>query len=93
MIGYVSRKEFANSIGLKDSTVRGWQERHWQRGIHYVVIGKTTLLIKDEIEKWLNSQRDSANKVAGLKSEPRLTAKSITKPSKEISPKITSPLA
>ena len=45
---YIARKAFAESIGLKDSTVRGWQERHWTKGQHYVVIGKTTMLVRSD---------------------------------------------
>jgi hypothetical protein len=43
-------------MGLPDSTLRGWQARHWQRGQHYIIVGKTTLLNPDEVQSWLEAK-------------------------------------
>ena len=84
---YIARKAFAESIGLKDSTVRGWQERHWTKGQHYVVIGKTTMLVRSEVEEWLNSG-DLRKRGPAIESRSWSAEKRTPKISKATSPKM-----
>ena len=90
---YISRKAFAESIGLKDSTVRGWQERHWTKGVHYTVVGRTTLLKTEAVNEWLENhyQRDCVPAAKASRSESKPVAGSTKKPLKATSLKIISP--
>ena len=51
----ISRKAYADSKGLPETTIRGWQDRHWQRGIHFAVIGRVTMIVPEEADRWLES--------------------------------------
>ena len=55
----VSREKLARMIGISEDTVRGWTDRHFERGLHYTVIGKTTIYYLTEVGEWLESQRAS----------------------------------
>jgi hypothetical protein len=53
----VTRQKLAEEMGVTVDTLRGWQAIHWKPGLHYVVIGKTTLLDRAEIEAWLKQRK------------------------------------
>jgi hypothetical protein len=55
------RHAFADEIGVTPDTVRGWIDRHWTKGVHYIVVGKTTLVDRKEVARWLESQKVSKN--------------------------------
>ena len=57
----VSREKLAAGIGVSPDTIRGWQDRYFKRGVHYTVIGKTTLYYLSDIERWLDSQKKRGN--------------------------------
>ena len=61
----VSREKLASMIGISEDTVRGWTDRHFERGLHYTVIGKTTLYYLEEVGEWLESQRASKKEAQG----------------------------
>ncbi|MEM8499929.1 MAG: hypothetical protein AAF542_18035 [Pseudomonadota bacterium] len=63
------RDEWADMIGKPDSTVRGWQEKHWTYGDQYIVVGHQTMVIKGRANKWLINYGTSANKTDGSESE------------------------
>ncbi len=58
----VSREKLAASIGVSPATIRGWQDRYFTRGVHYTVIGRTTLYYLSDIERWLDSQKSGVKK-------------------------------
>ena len=53
----ISRQKLADEIGVTPDTLRGWQQLHWAKGLHFVVIGKTTLIDRGEVEAWLRSHQ------------------------------------
>ena len=53
----VSREKLANDIGATPDTIRGWQDRHFKKGVHYTVVGKTTLYYLSDVERWLVSRK------------------------------------
>jgi len=61
----ISRHKMAELLGVTPDTLRGWQDRHWQKGVHYVVIGKTTMLDAREIRKWLKSRKELSTEGRG----------------------------
>lgn len=75
----IARKKLAEQMGLPDSTLRGWQARHWQRGQHYIIVGKTTLLNPDEVQLWLDAkaqqQKASTNTLDHTESGSRTAAR------------------
>lgn len=58
----VSREKLAAGIGVSPDTIRGWQDRYFKRGVHYTVIGRTTLYYLSDIERWLDSQKSGVTK-------------------------------
>ena len=54
---WVTKEKFLDLSGLSSGVLRGWFDRHLQRGIHYQVIGHTTLVHLERVEEWI-SQRD-----------------------------------
>ena len=57
----VSRDKLAKDIGVTPDTIRGWQDRHFQKGVHYTVAGKTTLYYLSDIETWLVSRKSGVS--------------------------------
>jgi len=65
----IDKAKFADEHGVKASTVSGWMQRHWTKGVHYYVIGRTTMIDTEEFERWIrNSQQASDLAETGLKS-------------------------
>lgn len=92
----ISRKSFCDELGVPETTVKSWQKNnYWKRGVHYVVVGKTTLVKKDEAEKWLSEgfRQDSVNKTLVSASASRSTESPTQKNTKAPVTKLTSPLA
>lgn len=54
---WVTKEKFLDLSGLSSGVLRGWFDRHLHRGIHYQVIGHTTLVHLERVEEWI-SQRD-----------------------------------
>ena len=57
----VSRDKLAKDIGVTPDTIRGWQDRHLQKGVHYTVVGKTTVYYLSDIETWLVSRKSGVS--------------------------------
>ena len=49
----IDKSKFAMEHGVKASTISGWMQRHWTKGQHYHVIGRTTLIDTEEVEQWI----------------------------------------
>lgn len=76
----LDKAKFADEHGVKASTVSGWMQRHWTKGLQYYVIGRTTMIDTEEFELWIrNSQQESDLAETGLKSELPKEEKSRTK--------------
>ena len=76
----LNKTKFANDHGVKSSTVQGWMQRHWTKGVHYYVIGRTTMIDTEEFERWIrSSQQVSDHAETGYKSESGKTEKKPTK--------------
>lgn len=75
----ISREKLASALGVTPATLRGWQDRHWQRGVHYVVIGKTTMIDAKAVRKWLKSQMESSAVERASESESTGKVKSTRK--------------
>tara|TARA_R100001143_G_scaffold10614_1_gene12287 strand:- start:794 stop:1081 length:288 start_codon:yes stop_codon:yes gene_type:complete len=68
---FISKKYLAEILGLPVSTISNWQIRHWKRGEHYAVIGRTTMLRKSKVIEWL----DTEFKLKDLTDDMRLIGK------------------
>jgi hypothetical protein len=49
---WVTKEKFLDLSGLSSGVLRGWFDRHLHRGIHYQVIGHTTLVHLERIEEY-----------------------------------------
>ena len=66
----VDKTKYSNEHGIKTSTISGWMQRHWTKGQHYYVIGRTTLIDTEEVNEWIrNSQQESDLAETALKSK------------------------
>ena len=50
---FIHRNRYAEQLGVTPNVVKNWMTRHWERGIHYKVIGKQTFVNQREANKWL----------------------------------------
>ena len=76
----IDKSKYSNEHGIKTSTISGWMQRHWTKGQHYYVIGRTTLIDTEEVNEWIrNSQQESEQKIMDWKSESLVRAKSSIK--------------
>ena len=56
----LDKSKFVSELGVKASPLSGWMQRHWEKGIHYNVIGHTTMIDTKEFDQWIrNSQQAS----------------------------------
>tara|TARA_Y100000361_G_scaffold147971_1_gene160199 strand:+ start:162 stop:362 length:201 start_codon:yes stop_codon:yes gene_type:complete len=55
---FIHRKKYAEKLGVTDRIIEGWMFEKWNRGQHYVVVGKQTLVNIPEVDKWLISQQE-----------------------------------
>ncbi len=53
---FVTKKKFAEDLGLKVSTVSNWQQKKWLKGYHYTVVGRTTIIHRKRVEEWLQNR-------------------------------------
>lgn len=60
---WVSRESLAEELGVTKDTLRGWQDRHWTKGVHYK--GEPHQFNVSAISNWFDSiakhGRDRAN--------------------------------
>ena len=49
----IDKSKYVRDYGVKDSKVSNWMQRHWTKGIHYFVIGRTTMIDVEEVNKWI----------------------------------------
>jgi len=81
---WIHRDKYLSDTGLSKGVFRGWIDRHLVSGIHYKVIGHTTLVNPEAIDGWI-TQRESGHKA--LASESLSITKEISstrKPSRVI---------
>ena len=48
-----SKDAFADDLGVTPEVIKGWIRRHWERGLHYTVIGNQTLVNTEEATEWM----------------------------------------
>ena len=59
---FMHRKKYAEMLGVSDRTITNWMhvgangEPSLIKGLHYVVVGRQTLINITEVDKWLLSQ-------------------------------------
>ena len=91
----IALKAFCDQLGVSETTGLSWKRNYWERGVHYVYVGKTLLVKKDAVESWLNEgcRKDSPEET--LVSESVLPSKAgpTQKTSKAPVTKLISPLA
>jgi hypothetical protein len=76
----IDKTKFASDHGVKASTISGWMQRHWTKGQHYYVIGRTTMIDTEEFDGWIrNSQQESERKIMDWKSESLVVERSSIK--------------
>lgn len=60
---FVHRKRYQEMMDVTSATVTNWMQKKWQRGKHYVVVGKNTFINLEEANLWLkNYQKDCSSK-------------------------------
>jgi hypothetical protein len=60
---FVHRKRYEEMMDVTHATVTNWMQKKWQRGKHYVVVGKNTFINLNEANAWLkNYQKDCSSK-------------------------------
>lgn len=53
---YLSKKGFADLLVLEECKIRSWIiKKPWTKGVHYVVIGKSTLVNVEVAIEWIKS--------------------------------------
>ena len=72
---YVTKKLFAEELGVPPQTITNWQRRYWTRGEHYTVVGQTTLIHRERIYKWLNEHSRKESITVAAKSVSKLSTK------------------
>ena len=65
----ISREAFADRVGVSDDVVRGWSQRHWTKGVEFVVIGRITMINVEAADNWLMSHQESNSKAGATESE------------------------
>ena len=50
---YRSKDAFADDLGVTPEVIKGWIRRHWERGLHYTVIGNQTLVNTEKATEWM----------------------------------------
>ena len=50
---WISKKGYADILKVSTGTLEGWMFRHWTRGEHYKVIGRTTLINTRKVAEWI----------------------------------------
>lgn len=67
----IDKSKYVRDYGVKDSKVSNWMQRHWTKGLHYFVIGRTTMIDVDEVNKWIrqDTQEEYEREAKDLRSE------------------------
>ena len=69
---WISKTKYIEESGLSNGVLRGWFDRYLERGVHYQVIGQTTLINVELIDDWISQQ---ASVRRGVASESGFTEK------------------
>lgn len=81
---WIARDKLAEEMGLSPHVLRGWCQVHLVKGVHYEVIGRVTLMDRREVNRWIESQRESTDTARGsassLDSKAKDTGKLIKGP-------------
>ena len=51
-----SKDAFADDLGVTPGVIDGWIGRHWERGLHYTVIGKQTIVNTEKASEWIRKK-------------------------------------
>jgi len=76
-VQWISKTKYIEASGLSDGVLRGWFDRYLERGVHYQVIGQTTLINVELVDNWI-SQQVSARRGAVSGSESTVKVRSHT---------------
>ena len=49
----IDKTKYCTDHGVKAHKVSNWMQRHWTKGLHYFVIGRTTMIDTEEVERWI----------------------------------------
>src|SRR5690554_4509122 len=50
---FVSKQGYCDLVRITAGTLQGWINRHWKKGVQYVVIGHTTLIHVERADQWI----------------------------------------
>lgn len=53
---WVTKDKYLEKSGLTNGVLRGWFDRHLRRGVHYQVIGHTTMINVELVDEWITQQ-------------------------------------
>ena len=53
---FIHRRKFAADLGISDAVFDGWKKRHWDRGKHYIIVGRQILVNLWEVNQWLEKE-------------------------------------
>ena len=51
-VSWITKEKYCELSGLSNGRIRGHIQRAWQRGTHFQIIGKTTMINLQEVEQW-----------------------------------------
>ena len=78
---WISKKLYAESIGVSEGVIETWMRR-WTNGEEYKVIGRQTLIHRERANTWIG-QLESGREEGGLKSPSgKAASASITRSSR-----------
>lgn len=60
-IEFMHCKRFVQRVGITDGVLAGWIDRHWLKGIQYVVIGHQTLVHIERANQWIKEHGQLAS--------------------------------
>ena len=70
---WISKAKYIEESGLSNGVLRGWFDRHLHRGVHYQVIGHTTMINVELVDEWITQQvSDHKVKVCGSESTAKV---------------------
>lgn len=55
---FVHRRRYQEMMDVTHDTVTNWMQKKWQRGKHYVVVGKNTFININEANAWLRNYQE-----------------------------------
>jgi hypothetical protein len=80
-IDHMRSDKFIARLGITAAVLDGWKKRHWQYGVHYVVIGHQTFVHIERANAWINGfgLLESGRQEKASESESGATGKSATR--------------